>query len=141
MTPVLLNEIAVLRRERTVLVNRLARAGEARRAARTRRMIDRAFVDACTLLTLAIGGGDIARAVSPLTQRRWAHAVALLRLAGLARGRYTRLVIPAAHSATLERLQGAVRTAYKAPERWVQYMPAHARPTTLARTVPNSSNE
>lgn len=135
----ILNELALLRRERRILAERLARAGGERRQEQARRMVDRAFVDSLALVTVAVGGGDVARGVAPLTQRRWEHAAALLRLAGLAQGRYMRLRLPAAPDETMARLERAATTARRDPLRWVVHMPASARPGTLIGALPKST--
>ena len=104
--------------------------GERRRIV-VERTIDRAFLDACALYTLAIGGADVGRQYSPLPQRRWAKAAALLRLAGLTDGgRYLHLRIVNPDDA-MRRLTEAASEAKAAPRRLGAYLADFARPASL----------
>ena len=127
------NQAAALRRERRRLIERAGLAGEARRAAAVARRADAAYLDALELITLHVGGGAVGRSTAGLPQRRWAHAVALLRLAGLAQGRYTRLTLCATPTATLHALHAAHALAVAQPGRWAAQMPRFARPEVLQR--------
>ena len=127
----LLNELAILRRQNKQLADRLdTRKGERRRLI-VERTIDRAFLDACALYTLAVAGADVGREYAPLPQRRWAKAAALLRLAGLTDGgRYLhlRMVDP---DEALRRLTEAAAEAKATPRRLGAYLPDFARPASL----------
>ena len=61
----LLNELAILRRQNKRLADRLDTQKGERRQIVIERTIDRAFLDACALYTLAIGGADVGRQYSP----------------------------------------------------------------------------
>ena len=127
----LLNELAILRRQNKRLADRLdTQRGERRRIV-VERTIDRAYLDACALLTLHYGGADVGRQVAPLPQRRWAKAAALLRLAGLTDGgRYLhlRMVDP---DEAMRRLTEAVAEAKATPHRLGAYLADFARPASL----------
>lgn len=127
----LLNELAILRRQNKQLADRLdAQKGERRRIV-TERMVDRAFLDACALYTLAVGGSDVGRQYAPLPQRRWAKAAALLHLAGLTYGgRYLRLRMVDPDEA-MRRLTEATAEAKATPRRLGAYLADFARPATL----------
>ena len=127
----LLNELAILRRQNKRLADRLDTQKGARRQIVIERTIDRAFLDACALYTLAIGGADVGRQYSPLPQRRWAKAAALLRLAGLTDGgRYLHLRIVNPDDA-MRRLTEAASEAKAAPRRLGAYLADFARPASL----------
>lgn len=127
----LLAELAALRKQNALQATRLQRAGASRRQERIDRMADRATLDALALITLAVGGGDVGRTVAPLPQRRWAHAIALLRLAGLAHGRTVTLTLAETPQATLERVQRAATLAKAQPARWGACHAPYARPDVL----------
>lgn len=127
----LLAELAALRRQNAIQAKRLERAGVERNQQRIERMADKALLDAAALITLHVGGGDIARDVAPLPQRRWAHAIALLRLAGLAQGREVRLTLAQTPQETLQRLERAATLAKTHPTRWGACHAPYARPDSL----------
>lgn len=127
----LLAELATLRKQNRLQATRLQRAGESRRQERIERMVDAALLDALALVTLYVGGGEITRDVAPLPQRRWAHAVALLRLAGLAHGRTVTLRLAETPQETLQRLQRAATLAKAHPARWGACHAPYARPDSL----------
>ena len=128
-----LNELAALRRENRLQAERLARAGEDRRAAAVGAMIDRATLDAALLITIHVGGGCIDRDVAPLPQRRWNRAISLLRFAGLARGRVVRLELQPTPEATLQALHNAAAAARRNPAQWAAHMSAYNRAAALQR--------
>lgn len=125
------SEVLALRRANKALAERARLAGAARRAAAIQRRADAAYLDALQLLTLYVGAGDVGRATAGLPQRRWVHAVALLRLAGLAHGRYTHLTVRSTPAETLDALQQAHALAVAQPGRWAAQMPRYARPLLL----------
>ena len=127
----LLNELAILRRQNKQLADRLdTRKGERRRLI-VERTIDRAFLDACALYTLAVAGADVGREYAPLPQRRWAKAAALLRLAGLTDGgRYLHLRMINPEEA-MRRLTEAAAEAKATPRRLGAYLADFVRPASL----------
>ena len=129
-----LAELATLRKQNAQQAARLARAGESRQAQRVERMVDRATLDALALVTVHVAGGDVSRDVAPLPQRRWAHAVALLRLAGLAHGRTVSLQLAETPQATLDRLHKAAALAKAKPARCGAFHAPYARPQSLRST-------
>ncbi|MGV0975793.1 MAG: hypothetical protein ACOYBO_07685 [Azonexus sp.] len=127
----LLADLATLRKANNLQAQRIERIGEERRRASIGRLVDRATLDALALVTLHVGGGEVRRDVAPLGQRRWAHAVALLRFAGLAQGRYVRLQLLPTPQATLQAILDAAAAARRNPALWARYMPAYNRPRAL----------
>ena len=127
----LLAEMAALRKQNARMAKRLDRTGADRQAQRIERMVDRALLDALALVTVHVGGGLVYRGVAPLPQRRWAHAVALLRLAGLANGRTVTLHLAETPQETIDRLQQAAALAKVQPARWAAHMPAYNTPESL----------
>ena len=77
-------EIVTLRRENRRLRYRAEANAEARKAARHQRMVEQAKADAELMIGWAFALQPISRSETPLSQLRWARAVALLRLARLA---------------------------------------------------------
>ena len=123
-------ELVTLREERDRLARLLAERRGDRWAMRIERTIRLARTDALGLLTIAAGGGTIARDYSPLPQRRWAYAIALLRLAGIARGRDARLRLgePATLMKALDR---AAEVAIGNPLRFGRLIPPSVAPGFL----------
>jgi hypothetical protein len=80
----LATEIVALRRENRRLRYRAEANADARKQARHRRIVELAKADAELLIGWALALQPISRAETPLSQQRWARAVALLRLARLA---------------------------------------------------------
>ncbi len=126
-----LAELAMLRKQNALQAQRLQRMGVERKQQRVERMIDKALLDALALITVHVGGGCIDRDTAPLPQRRWAHAVALLRLAGLAHGRTVTLQLAQTPQETLQRLERAATLAKAQPWQWAKHMPAYNRPRGL----------
>ena len=129
----LLAEMAALRKQNARMAKRLDRTGADRQVQRVERMVDRALLDALAIVTVHVGGGLVYRGVAPLPQRRWAHAVALLRLAGLANGRTVTLHLAETPQATIDRLERAAALAKEHPARWAEFMPAYNRPEAAQR--------
>ena len=129
----LLAEMAALRKQNARMAKRLDRTGADRQSQRVERMVDRSLLDALAIVTVHVGGGVVYRDVAPLPQRRWAHAVALLRLAGLAEGRTVRLTLAETPQATIDRLQQAAALAKVHPARWAAFMPTYNRPEALTQ--------
>jgi hypothetical protein len=128
-----LHEVVALRRANARLADRARLHDAARRTEAIRQRADAAYLDALHLITLHVGGGDVGRRTSGLPQRRWAQAVALLRLAGLAHGRYVVITPKPTPAATLAALQEAHRRAVAQPQAWGAYVPAYTRPRALQR--------
>lgn len=127
----LLAEMTALRKQNARQAKRLARVGMDRQSQRVERMVDRALLDALAIVTVHVGGGLVYRGVAPLPQRRWAHAIALLRLAGLANGRTVTLRLAETPQATIDRLERAAALAKVQPARWAECMPNYNRPEAL----------
>lgn len=74
-------EIVTLRRENRRLRYKAEANADARKSARHQRMVELAKADAELMIGWAFALQPISRADTPLSQQRWARAVALLRLA------------------------------------------------------------
>lgn len=125
------NELLELRRELTRLRYAAEPKAERRRRERANREIAKAHTDAQMLCTWALAGLSIARANAPLSSRRWARAVALLRLAKLCPAKGYARVNAASPEVALSRLATAAQTARKEPEQLLRYTPAGRRLRTL----------
>ena len=121
----LLAELTRLRRENENLRRRVAQQEVERQKMRIVRIIDRAHLDALGLVTVYIGGGSINRHLSPLPQRRWCYAAALLRFAGLT-GRKRDLAIKTVDQhIVITNLDQAVHLAKVHPVRFLSLVPAY----------------
>jgi hypothetical protein len=127
----ILADLVRLQRETKALRDRLTRDREERRRLAVARIVDRAYLDALALCTLAIGGGAVGREYSPLPARRWRYAVALLELGGLTSGgRDLRLDLVDPEEA-MRRLTTAAAEAKAQPHRYGAHLPDFARPSLL----------
>lgn len=133
----LLNDLARMQRETKALRDRLTRDRAERRKMAVCRIIDRAYLDALCLCTLAIGGAPAGRDYAPLSQRRWRYAVALLELGQLTTGGRDLRIVEADPEAMIARLERAAAAAKAQPHRYAAYLPDFARPALLrsARAV------
>lgn len=130
----LLAEIAALRLERNRLRDALTRQRADRQRFALDRLLDGAHRDALALLRLAALGLPVGRSSGALPRRRWAYAVALLRMARLTRrGRDLRIVVSA--DAALDALDLAIRGARMLPSAYARHVPPSLRPLALARTL------
>ena len=127
----ILADLVRLQRETKALRDRLTRDREERRRLAVARIVDRAYLDALALCTLAIGGGVVGREYSPLPQRRWRYAVALLELGGLTTGGRDLRIVDSAPEAMLTALERAAAEAKAHPHRFGAYLPDFARPRLL----------
>ena len=127
----ILADLVRLQRETKALRDRLTRDREERRRLAIGRIVDRAYLDALALCTLAIGGGAVGREYSPLPARRWRYAVALLELAGLTTGGRDLRIVDSAPEAMLTALERAAAEAKAHPHRFGAYLPDFARPSLL----------
>lgn len=133
-TDALLAEIAALRLERNRLRDALTRQRADRQQLALDRLLAGAHRDALTLLRLAALGLPVGRSSGALPRRRWAYAVALLRMARLTRrGRDLRIV--ASPDAALDALDLAIRGARMLPGAYARHVPPSLRPLALARTL------
>jgi hypothetical protein len=84
------------------------------------------------LVTVHVGGGAVGRDYAPLPQRRWAYAVALVRMSGLAApGRDVRLLLPPNPEHVVERLDAAATAAKTMPRRYARHLPPSLVPRLL----------
>lgn len=127
----LLSQMAVLQREILRLRDRETRRKSERRKLRIERVLDRAHLDALALITVHIGGGNVGRQYACLPQRRWAYAVALLRLAGLTgSGRDLRIEMDG-DTDVCAKLDQATELAKRQPTQYASYLPAFNLPQML----------
>jgi hypothetical protein len=128
----LLADLARLRRERDRLRNMATRRRAERHKLAVARLVDRAVLDALALATVHVGGGAVGRDYAPLPQRRWAYAVAMLRMSGLAApGRDVCLVLPHNLDHVVERLDAAATAAKVMPSRYLRHLPPSLAPRLL----------
>ena len=108
-------EIVTLRRENRRLRYKAEANADARKQARHQRMVEQAKADAELMIGWAFALQPISRADVPLSQQRWARAVALLRLARLAprNGRVRIYAVPP--PIMQQRLTKATQTAISDP--------------------------
>lgn len=118
-----LAELNRLQRENEKLRRRVIKDKAERQKMRIARIIDRAHLDALGLITIHIAGGSINRHVSPLPQRRWCYAAALLRFAGLATPKRDLTLKPADQHAIINKLDQAVHLARLHPPRYLSLVP------------------
>lgn len=124
------SQIAALQATNKRLQRQAQKAAEQRRRERAHALIDRAHVDACQILTFWIAGAAVQRDWLDMSNRRWSYAVALLRLAKLARGRYLALRL-ADHNEALALLAKAKAKAQRSPELLLGRLPSGRRPRAL----------
>ncbi len=130
----LLAQMTVLQREILQLRDRETRRKAERRQLRIARVIDRAHLDALALVTLHIGGGAVGREYSCLPQRRWAYAVALLRLAGVTSGGRDLRIEFTDEDDLLGKIDQATKLAKLHPARYTAHLPAFNVPKMLRTT-------
>lgn len=133
----LATELLTLRRENRRLRYGLNDRKTERRQARAVRLVDRSQRDAELLLTQHFAYLGTSRRAAPLGSRRWAMAVALLRLARLHDGRKITATDPAR---AMQKLVKAHRTATADPSMLYALVPASVRPDVL-RNQNGSGND
>ena len=126
----LLNQVAALQIANKRLQRQAQKLADERKRERAHALIDRAHVDAMQILTFWISGGAVQRDWLDMSNRRWSYAVALLRLAKLAQGRYLALRL-ADHDQALTALAKARDKAYRSPEILLSRLPNGRRPRVL----------
>lgn len=119
----LLAELNRLQRENENLRRRVLHQKTERDKQRIARIIDRAHLDALGLVTIHIAGGSINRNVSPLPQRRWCYAAALLRFANLAAPKRDLALKSIEQHALINKLDQAVSLAKLHPPRYLSLLP------------------
>lgn len=128
-------ELLTLRRENRRLRYRAEDNADARRRQRHARMVETAKADAEMLIGWALALQPISRSEVPLSQQRWARAVALLRLARLAprRGRVRIHAVPP--QIMTQRLARAQETAIADPAALALFTAQGRRHSQKRRTV------
>ena len=126
----LLNQVAALQIANKRLQRQAQRQAEQRKREKAHALIDRAHVDAVQILTFWISGGAVQRDWLDMSNRRWSYAVALLRLAKLAQGRYLALRL-AGYEEALAALAKARDKAQRSPEILLGRLPSGRRPRAL----------